>query len=122
MTGQSWVSQKLFLDSPFTGLAIGYVIGHGAMFLPSPLFFGSKETPLETPDPKLSSVSNLWIHFENSLDDLKKGCCGAPLFNKDGYVYGVSINIPLVDAGYALGSFKYDLGSMSAQMSGTKSK
>jgi hypothetical protein len=122
IAGQSWVGKELFLDSPFTGLGIGYVIGHGSMFLPPPLFFGSAETPLESPDPKVSFVSNLWIQFENGLDDPKKGCCGAPLFDKDGHVYGFFNRYttdetatsycptpnPLVNAGYVLGSFKYE--------------
>ena len=102
-----WIGKELFFDSPLTGLGTGYVVAHGTRAIPS-----------DSPDPELHYVANLWVSFDYGENDPREGCCGSPLFDKDGDVYAFfhyyttddittsycpSVD-PLIQTGYSLGN------------------
>jgi hypothetical protein len=72
---EGWIGKELFFDSPLTGLGTGYIVAHGTRAIPS-----------DSPDPEFHYVANLWVSFDYGGDDPKEGCCGSPLFDKDGDV------------------------------------
>ena len=100
-----WIGKELFFDSPFTGLGTGYVVAHGTRAIPS-----------DSQDLEFQYVANLWVSFDYGGDDPKEGCCGSPLFDKDGDVYAFfhyadntatsycPTPDPLIDAGYDIGN------------------
>jgi hypothetical protein len=104
---EGWIGKELFFDSPLTGLGTGYIVAHGTRAIPS-----------DSPDPEFHYVANLWVSFDHGGDDPKEGCCGSPLFDKDGDVYAFFHYYttddtatsycpspdPLIDAGYSLGN------------------
>ena len=63
-----------FFDSPFTGLGTGTIVGHGVAVYP--------KDALE----EWAYVSNIWTEFTAGVYDPVAGCCGTPLYNKDGGV------------------------------------
>ena len=101
------IGKELLFDSPLTGLGTGYVVAHG-----------TRAIPPDSQDSEFQYVANLWVSFDYGGDDPKEGCCGSPLFNKDGDVYAFfhyyTIDNtaifycpspdPLIDAGYSLGN------------------
>lgn len=106
---ENLVTREIFMDSPFTGLGTGLVVGHGITAIPS-----------DEPVDEWKYVSSIWIKFASGAKDPVGGRCGSPLFDKDGNVYGfyryfaddgTGISYcptpdPLIDAGYGLESFE----------------
>jgi hypothetical protein len=70
------MGQELFMDSPFTGLANGYV-------------YVSDVAAIPTDDDihPWAYVANLWVNFENDLNDPVDGCCGTPMWDSEGGVH-----------------------------------
>jgi hypothetical protein len=106
---ENLVTREIFMDSPFTGLGTGIVVGHGTTAIPS-----------DEPTDDWKYMSSVWIKFASGAKDPVSGCCGSPLFDKDGNVYGFYRHFaddgtgisycptpdPVIDAGYRLQSFK----------------
>jgi len=100
------LGEELFLDSPFTGLGMGVVVGHGVDVYPK-----------DSNQKEWAFVSNIWTDFNAAVSDPVAGCCGTPLFDKKGDVVaffrwfddrGISrcpSPDPLIDAGWELANF-----------------
>jgi hypothetical protein len=103
---ETYMGQELFMDSPFTGLANGYV-------------FVTDVAAISTDEdvhPR-TFVANLWVNFENDLNDPVDGCCGSPMWDSEGGIHaffryyaddsGMSYcptPDPLINAGYQMKS------------------
>ena len=73
----TYAGQELFFDSPFTGFVQGYV-------------YLTETRAIPTDDPTIhpwSYVANLWVNFANQLVDPVEGCCGSPIWDKDGGIH-----------------------------------
>jgi hypothetical protein len=71
------IGQELFMDSPFTGLAEGYVYLSDIAAIPCD----------EDVEP-WTFVANFWVNFEGELKSSVTGCCGSPMWNSEGTIHG----------------------------------
>jgi hypothetical protein len=104
------LARELFLDSPFTGLGTGIIIGHGVDVYPKDGIDGT--------DDKWAFVSNIWTDFASGDYGPVAGCCGTPLYDKDGEVMGFfrwfddggvsrcPTPDPLINAGWELANYE----------------
>jgi hypothetical protein len=98
---ETYIGQELFMDSPFTGLAEGYVYMSDIAAIPT----DGNVLPW-------AYVANLSVNFEKDSVD---GCCGSPMWDSEGAVHaffryyaddsGISYcpaPDPLINAGYRM--------------------
>lgn len=76
-SGESYMGQKLYFDSPFTGLAEGYCVGQGCRQIPS-----------DVPGEAWSYVEVIWTDIQREgIIDPMNGCCGSPIWDSEGKVH-----------------------------------
>jgi len=74
---ESYMGQRLYFDSPFTGLAEGYCTGQGCRRIPS-----------DTPGEAWDYVEVIWTDIQrDGIIDPMNGCCGSPIWDSEGKIH-----------------------------------
>jgi len=74
---ESYLGQRLYFDSPFTGLAEGYCTGQGCRRIPS-----------DVPGEAWRFVEVIWTDIQrDGIIDPMNGCCGSPIWDAEGKVH-----------------------------------
>ena len=74
---ESYMGQRLYFDSPFTGLAEGYCTGQGCRRIPS-----------DVPGEAWNDVEVIWTDIQREgIVDPMNGCCGSPIWDSGGKIH-----------------------------------
>lgn len=114
---ESMLGEELFLDSPFTELGVGTIVGHGLDIYPK-----------DSNQEEWAFVSDIWTDFDAGVYDSVAGCCGTPLFDQkgdvvaffpwfdDGGILRCPTPDPLIDAGWESANFDSPISSIPADI------
>jgi hypothetical protein len=76
-SNESYMGQKLYFDSPFTGLAHGYCTGQGC-----------RRIQRYVPGEACNYVEVIWTDIQREgIDDPMNGCGGCPIWDSEGKIH-----------------------------------